>query len=265
MIDKSEKFSLLVRTGYAARGLVYILLGYLALSASGDASAGPAASFDMLQDVPLGSSVLYVTAIGLLAYAVYKLIAAVGDSEHHGSDAKGIAQRIGYFASGLAHTVLAWTAFQFAHGDKQSSAGDGSGQAASTLLAWDIGAAVLGLIGVGFMLGAAFQARSAFTAHFMRNVGAGAPTAVCWIGRIGHAARAVVFLVMGWSLIRSAWLHSGAEVKGLGGALMILSENGTLYTIVALGLVMFGVFSLIVARFRIIPDVERGDLKPSFH
>jgi len=264
MGDKSEKFSLLVRLGYAARGLVYVLFGYLALSAACDASAGPEASFDMLQDIPFGSAVLYVTAVGLLAYAVYKLIAAVGDLEHHGSDAKGIAQRIGYFASGLAHTVLAWTAFQFAHGDKQSSAGDGSGQAARTLLSWDLGAAVLGLIGIGFVLGAAFQARSAFTAHFMRTVGAGAPAAVCWIGRIGHAARAVVFVVMGWSLIRSAWLHSGAEVRGLGGALTSLRENGALYTIVALGLLMFGIFSLIVARFRIIPDVGRSDFKPSF-
>lgn len=262
MVDKSEKFTLLVRIGYAARGLVYILLGYLALSASGNASAGPEASFDMLQDVPLGSMVLYVASVGLLAYAIYKLIAAISDVERHGRDAKGIAQRIGYFASGLAHTVLAWTAFQFAHGDKHSPSGDGSGRAASTLLSWDVGAAFLGLIGIGFVLGAVFQARSAFTAHFMRTVGAGAPAAVCWIGRIGHAARAVVFFVMGWSLIRSAWLHSGAEVRGLGGALMSLRENGGLYTLVALGLLMFGIFSLIVARFRIIPDVQRRDLKP---
>lgn len=265
MVDKSEQFTLFVRIGYAARGLVYILLGYLALGSSGDASVGPEASFDMLQDVPLGSAVLYVTAFGLLAYAIYKLIAAGSDLEHHGADAKGIAQRIGYFASGLAHTVLAWTAFEFAHGNKQSSTGDSSNQAASTLLSWDSGAPVLGLIGLGFVVGAAFQARSALTAHFMRSIGAGAPAAVCWIGRVGHAARAVVFLVIGWSLIKSAWLHSDAEVRGLGDAVLSLRDSGALYTIVAVGLLMFGVFSLILARFRVIPDVERRDLKPSFH
>ncbi len=264
MVDKSEKFSMLVRIGYAARGLVYVLLGYLALSASGEASAGPEASFELLQDIPFGPAVLYVTAIGLLAYAVYKLIAAVGDVEHHGSEAKGVAQRVGYFASGVAHIILAWTAFQFAQGDKQSPSGDGSGQAANTLLSWDLGAAALGLIGIGFLLGAVFQARSAITAHFMRSVGAGAPSSVCWIGRIGHAARAVVFLIIGWSLIKSAWLNSGDGVKGLGSALTSLRESEALYMVVALGLLMFGVFSLIVARFRIIPDVERDDLKPSF-
>lgn len=263
MVDKSEKFNLLVRLGYAARGLVYILLGYLALTTAGSASGGPEASFDMLQEIPLGSAVLYVTAVGLMAYAIYKLIAAAGDVEHKGIDAKGIAQRVGYFASGLAHTLLAWTAFQFAHGDKRSPDGDGGGQAVSSLLSWDLGAAVLGLIGIALVIGAAFQARSAFTANFMRTVGANAPAAICWIGRIGHASRAVVFLVMGWSLIRSGWLHSGGAAKGFGGALMSLRENVALYTVVALGLLMFGVFSLIVARFRIIPDVNRRDLRPS--
>lgn len=265
MVDKSQQFSLLVRIGYAARGLVYILLGYLALSSAGDASAGAEASFDMLQEVPLGSVVLYVAAMGLLAYGIYKFIAAIGDVERHGADAKGVAHRVGYFASGVAHSVLAWTAFEFAHGDKQSSSGDRSDQVASTLLAWDVGAVVLGLIGLGFMLGAAFQARSAITATFMRTVGAGAPAAVCWIGRVGHAARAVVFLVIGWSLVKSAWFDDGAEARGLGGALMSVRDNGPLYLLVAVGLLMFGVFSVIGARFRIIPDLDRGDLKPSFH
>jgi len=264
MSDASEKFSMLVRLGYAARGLVYVLLGYLALSASGKAAAGPEASFNMLQDVPLGSAALYVVAVGLLAYAIYKFIAAIGDLERQGSDAKGIAQRTGYFASGLAHTVLAWTAYQFAHGDRKTSDGSGTNQAASTLLTWEIGAVALGIIGTGFLVAAFFQARSAITAHFMRTVGAGAPAAICWIGRVGHAARAIVFLVIGWSLVKSAWLDTGAEAKGLGTALMSLKEQGSLYTMVAIGLLMFGVFSLIVSRFRVIPNVKRDDLKPKF-
>ncbi len=164
----------------------------------------------------------------------------------------------------MAYTLLAWTALEFAQGDKQSSTGDGGNRAASQLLSWDAGAVVLGITGLGFLLVGVFQARAAFTAHFMRTVGAGAPAAVCWIGRVGHAARAIVFFVIGWSLIKSAWLNSGAEVRDLGNALMSMRDNGALYTAVAAGLLMFGVFSLILARFRIIPDVERADLKRSF-
>lgn len=264
MVDKSEKFHLLVRLGYASRGLVYILLGYLALSSTGKAAGGPQASFDFLQEIPFGTSVLYVVTIGLLAYAIYKFIAAMGDVERKGAEPKGIAQRIGYFASGLAHTTLAWTAFEFARGIKRASTGDGGDEAAATVLTWDLGSAVLGIVGLGFLLAAGFQARSAITAHFMRSVGAGAPASVCWLGRAGHGARAVVFAIIGWSLSRSAWFSNGAEVKGLGGALASLQDAGALYTVVAVGLLMFGVFSLIVARFRVIPHVDRDDLKPRF-
>ena len=263
MIDKSEKFTLLVQLGYAARGVVYILLGYLALGSTGNVSAGPQASMNFMQDVPLGGFVLALAAAGLLGYAIYKFIAAISDLERMGTNAKGIAHRVGYFCSGLAHTVLAWTAVQFARGDKQSATGDSSAQAASTLLTFEFGSVVLGLIGVGFVLTAIVQGKKAITADFMRSVGADAPGAVCWIGRCGHAARSIVFLLIGWSIIRSAWFHSGDEVKGLGAALMSLRDDGGLYTVVAIGLMLFGVFSLIVSRFLIIPDIDRSDLKPS--
>lgn len=263
MVNKSEKFSLLVRVGYAARGLVYALLGYLALSSTNGASAGPAASFDLIQDVPLGSLVLYGTALGLLSYALYRLIAAVGDIENQGSEPKGIATRIGYLASGIAHAGLAWTAFQFAQGDKHSTSAAGGKKAADTLLTMELGPIVLGVVGLALVASAIIQGRSAITADFMRRVGAGAPAVVGWAGRAGYAARAIVFLLIGWSLIKSAWFGDEAEVKGVGHALMSLRGEGIPYTLVAVGLLMFGVFSLIVARYRIIPEVQRSDLKPS--
>ena len=73
MVDKSEKFSWLVRVGYAARGLTYFLLGYLALGARAP-DEGNQAVFEMLQDVPGGTAILYVMAVGLLAYALFKFV-----------------------------------------------------------------------------------------------------------------------------------------------------------------------------------------------
>lgn len=263
MVDKSEKFSWLVRLGYAARGIVYLLLGYLALSTAGKAQDGQNAVFDLLQDVPLGKPLLYLVALGLLAYAAFKLIDAATDAENHGDDASGKAKRIGSGASGIAHLLLAYTAYQFATGDKQEAGGEAGGQqAASSILTWDLGSLALGIVGLGFVVGAAMQAKSAWNAGFMKRVGGGAPDYVKPIGRAGHAARAVVFVLIGWSLIKGAWLSQSSEVKGLGDALVTLSNMGLLYTLVALGLILFGLFSLIVARYRIIPDFERGSLKP---
>ncbi|TCJ37409.1 DUF1206 domain-containing protein [Parafrankia sp. BMG5.11] len=264
MVDKSEKFSWLVRLGYAARGVVYLLLGYLALSTAGKAQDGQSAVFDLIQDVPLGTPMLYLVAIGLLAYAAFKLIDAATDVERHGDDTKGKAKRVGSAASGIAHLVLAYTAFQFASGDKQQSAqgGGGSQDTASSLLTWDMGPFLLGLVGLGFLIGAAMQAKSAYTAGFMKHIGGGAPHYVKPIGQAGHAARAVVFALIGWSLMKAAWFSQSSEVKGLGEAITALSDNGIVYPLVALGLLLFGVFSLITARYRIIPDIHQGDLKP---
>lgn len=263
MVDKSEKFSWLVRLGYVARGLVYLLLGYLALSTAGKAREGQNAVFDLMQDVPAGTALLYVVALGLLAYAVFKGIDAASDLEHHGSDAKGKAKRIGSAASAVTHLVLAYTAYQFANGERQQAEGSTqTQQTAGSLLTWDMGPVLLGLVGVGFLIGAAMQAKSAYTAGFMKHIGGGAPSWVKPVGRAGHAARVVIFGLIGLSLVRAAWFSQASEVKGLGDALVGLSDSGIVYTLVAIGLVFFGVFSLMTARYRIVPDIQKGDLKP---
>jgi hypothetical protein len=262
MVDKSEKFRWLVRLGFAARGLVYLLIGVLALTAN-RGEAGPEGAFDLLQDAPLGAPILYAAALGLIGYALFRLASLLFDIENHGTGGKGVAHRVGHGASGVAHLALAWTAFQFAQGTKQSASDAGAREAAGSLLSFPFGSLALGVIGLGFLAAAVFQAKSALSAEFTREISGDAPAAVKTLGRIGYAARAVVFLVIGWSLVRSAWFGSTGEVKSLGEAVGSLAGNGTLYTVVAAGLLVFGLFSLLLARYRIVPDLERADLTPT--
>jgi hypothetical protein len=121
---------------------------------------------------------------------------------------------------------------------------------------------VLGLIGLGFIAAAAMQAKSAFTRSFMRHISSDAPELIEYLGRIGLFARAVVFAIIGWSLMRSAWFDSTSEVKTLGEAVNSLAGQGTLYTLVAAGLLVFGLFSLLLSRYRIVPDFDRADMRP---
>lgn len=265
MVDKSEKFSWLVRLGYAARGLTYFLLGYMALGTRIGEGEGNTAVLDMIQDVPLGVPLLYLMALGLVGYVIFKLASAIGDVQNRGTDTKGILKRIGDGASAVAYSILAYAALQFAQGDKQTANGGESQQTAGTVLDWTLGDLVVGLVGVGFIVGALMQAKSAATGSFMHRVSPRAPNAIEPIGRAGHAARAVVFAIIGWSLMQAAWLDSETQVKGLGDALLSLRESGTLYTLVAIGLMLFGVFSLVVSRYRIIPDFGAEGLKPSLH
>ena len=264
MVDKSEKFRWLVRLGYAARGLVYIVLGYLALTTASRAEGGGTAVFDTLHDVPLGTALLWLMAVGLLAYAIFKFLSAAADVQHHGTSAGGLAKRTGDAASAVAHAVLAFGAFQYASGsDAPPSGPSGGEQAAGMILAMPLGEALVGLVGLGFLAGAVMQARSALTGRFMARVSPAAPAAVRPVGRLGYAARAVVFVIVGWSLVQSAWLDSEAPVKDLGEAIGALhGGGGPLYTAVALGLLLFGLFSLVVSRYRIIPDLHASDLKP---
>lgn len=265
-IDKSQNFITLVRVGYAARGLTYILLGILALGTSGKAVDGAKGVFDYLQEVPLGTPLLWIVALGLLAYGLFKLLSGAANLQHRDSDAMGVAQRIGEIASGVTHLFLAYAAYKFATGEQTSSASSGGTQAmAEPVLDFSLGPVLIGLIGLGLLVAAGMQAKQAVTCDFMKHIASRAPQAVEAVGRAGHAARAVVFAIVGWSLLQGAWFSSESEVKGLGEALLSLRDNGFVYTLVAIGLLLFGAFSLVTARYRIIPDFNRHEMKPSLH
>lgn len=266
MVDKSEKYRWLVRLGFAARGVVYLLLGYLFLASTGQSQAeqGARGVFNYLQEVPGGTPILYLCALGLVGYALYRLSSLLFDTENYGRDKMGIAQRLGHGASGLAHLVLAFTAFQFARGNQQSSGGGGAQQATNTIMSMEFGAIVIGILGLCFLGAALAQAKKAVTGDFMQRVSPRAPGFTKIVGHAGFAARTVVFAVIGWSFVQSAWLSSSSQIKTLGEAISSLRDNGVPFTLVAIGLLLFGVFSLVMARYRTVPDLGPEGVKPSF-
>lgn len=262
MADAPEKFSWLVRFGYASRGLVYLLLGWLALGTRPRVEAGNQAVFDMLQDLPFGPILLLALFVGLAAYVAFKLLALICDVEHHGCDARGWRHRLANLGGITGYSVVAFSALRFALGVKHAAGQSQTQETVHTALDWSLGKVAIGAVGIGFVIAAGAQARQAITGHFMHRVSS-APGWVEWLGRIGYAARAVVFAIVGWSLMRAAWWHHSSEAKGLGEALTSLRGSGALYTVVVAGLMTFGAFSLIVARYFIVPRVHREDLKPS--
>jgi hypothetical protein len=264
MADAPEKFSWLVRLGYAGRGVVYLLLGWLALSTRTRVEAGNQAVFDMVQEMPFGRLVLGVLVVGLAGYVAFKVLCLICDVEHRGSDAKGLRARIAGLGPIMGYSIVAYSALKFALGLKH---GVGESQTRTTVhsaLDWSLGSLAIGIVGVGFVIAAGAQVRQAATAHFMHRVSGRAPGWIEWIGRIGFAARAVVFAIVGWSLMRAAWWHHSTEAKGLGEALTSLRGSGALYTAVVVGLMLFGAFSLTVSAYLIIPRIEKHDLKPAF-
>ena len=245
------------KAGFLARAIVYILLGWIALQARHRADEGQNAVFDALRDSPGGSILIIATAIGLFAYGLYRLATAFFDLDRKGRDMQGLGKRMGALISGIAHSLLGYTALQFLSDLKKSSPTDErSHEAAQGLMNLPLGGLLVAAVGGYFVLIAWSQAKKAWTASFMEEIAADAPSFTCTLGRVGHFARAMVFLVIGWSFIRSAWLEDEDKAFAIGGALASLRESGWLYLIVAGGLLMFGLFSLILARYRIVPRID---------
>ncbi len=264
MVDKSEKFNWLVRVGYFSRAILYSVLGLIALTSAGKIAEGTNGIFRAIEDFPAGTLILWLMVVGLFAYALFRFCSTFFDIENQGSDTKGWAKRIGHAGSGIGHLALAYSAYKFA-GSESSGSGDGTQEAVSGVLSMDFGGTILGLLGVAFFLTALFQFKKGYTGEFMHRISAQAPDATRMIGGIGYAARGVVYGVIGWSLFKAGFMSAGAEqVKTLGDAVASLAGEGIVFTLTAIGLLLFGLFSLVLARYRIIPDLGADGRVPKF-
>lgn len=263
MGSKSDKFSTLVRVGYFSRAILYSVLGLIALTSASQISRGTNGIFDAIEEFPLGSAILWLMVIGLLAYALFRFASTVFDIENQGSDTKGWALRIGHAGSAIGHLALAFSAYKFATTGADN--GGGAQDAASGILSMEFGGVVLGILGIAFFATAFFQAKKALTGSFMYRISSSAPSQTRLIGGIGYLARAVVFVIIGWSLFKAGFMEAGtSQIKTLGDAVAALAGEGIAFTLVAIGILAFGLFSLVLARYRIIPDMGLNGRIPKF-
>ena len=266
MVDKSEKFNWFVRVGYFSRAILYTVLGLIALTSASKIAEGTNGIFRAIEDFPLGTVILWIMVIGLIAYALFRFCSLFFDIENNGSDAKGWGKRIGHAGSGIAHLALAYSAYRFATSDGGGSGGGGGAQeAASGVLGFEFGGIVLGLLGIALFVAAFHQAKKGITGSFMHRISGQAPDFTRWLGGAGFLARAVVYIVIGWSLFQAGFMSAGSDqIKTLGDAVASLAGDGIVFTLTALGLLLFGIFSLILARYRIIPDLDSDAGVPKF-
>ena len=263
MAEVSASLNPLIRIGYLSRAVLYVLLGIIALTGAKSVADGTDGIFRTIETAPLGKALLGILAVGLIAYALFRLASLFFDIENNGSDAKGWAKRIGHGASALGHFALAWTAWKFISAGE--SGGDGTSEATAGVLSAEFGGVVIGLFGIAFFAAAASQAIKGFIGSFMERIAPDAPGATRAIGGAGYIARAVVFAVIGWSLIEAGFLSRGAQnVKTLGEAVASLAGTGWLFTLIAIGLLLFGLFSAVLARWRIIPEMSAHGHVPEF-
>lgn len=243
-------FEMFTRIGFAARGVMYFLIGYFALR-WGQAEEGTQVLGHLAEGI--GKALLALMAIGFAAYGVWRVSEALIDSEGHGSDAKGRLVRTGGVVSGLTHLGLAFVSAKLAFGSPAGQ-GDGTEAGAATALALPGGMLLVTIAGAALIAAGVWQVLKGVRGEFLRHLehGAAGRPWVKWLGRGGYIARGIVFLLMGWFLLGAGIDADPGKAGGMSDALTSLPDGLSLA--VALGLVLFGLFSFVEAVYRRIND-----------
>jgi len=256
----NPQLELLERLGYVVRGVLYVVMGFLAFRIATAQPGGTATdlsgSLVWLIGNPFGKLVLIVTIIGLAAYSLWGFIRAIYDPLHRGRDTKGIAARIGFLTSAFSYAAIAFFALQILAGQGASSH-DSTQKTVSSLLTNPAGGfitIVLGIIAIGIGIG---QFIEAYRATFKNDLKAGEMSKAerdiaIGLGRFGMAARGVTFLVIGFFLVQAGINHDPAKATGFGGAFLFLLAQPyghLLVGVIALGFVALGLHSFACARW----------------
>jgi hypothetical protein len=253
----------IMRLGFFVRGLVYGLVGLLAIQVALGARGGKITeqqgAIAAIGAQPFGRVLLILILVGLAGYALWGIIRAWLDPLHKGSDAKGIVYRIGYLASAVSYGALmipTWNAIQHKAGAAQSGGTSNSTQrTVGSLLTKSWGPWVVGLVGLVILGSGIGQIATGLKAKFEMTFDPYklSPDQRKWatrLGRIGYVARGIVFSIMGILLIQAARLSDPMKARGIDGALLELARQpyGTLLlAIVAAGLIAFGAYSMLGA------------------
>jgi hypothetical protein len=255
----SKPFELFARTGFAARALVYGLLGFLVIELARGHSGTPANQKGALQTVahqPFGTVLLLLVAIGLAAYAIWAVFRAVLGHGPEGTDSD--FDRVSRAASAIVYIALCGLAVELLlSGGNGGSSGSPKGPTAG-VLGWPGGPVLVGIAGavlIGIALYQAFQgvSRRYLDDSKTEEMGPRMKTWVSVVGTVGYLARAAIFLLIGALVIKAAVDFNPNDAVGLDGALGRLQHEPYgpyLLGAVAAGFFAFAVFSLSEARYR---------------
>lgn len=256
--DHHDAITFFARMGYAARGIVYLLVGGLATLAvfgQGGQTEGSEGALQWVLGAPLGSVLLGVIAVGLLGYSMWRSIQAAKDPDNHGTDVKGLAIRASLLVSAVTHILLAFFAAKliFTFGD---SSGDGGSQGtADWLMSLPFGRWLVG--GVGLVLIAAGVAhaikgwKTKFDKYF--DMPARKQSWAYPVCRFGLAVRGLVFVIIGGFFLLAAYQVNPEKAGGTAEMFTTLREQPFgpwLLAFVAIGLFAFGAYSVLEAVYR---------------
>jgi Domain of Unknown Function (DUF1206) len=255
--SRSPVAHFLARAGLTARGVIYILVGWVAvLVALGRSSreADQSGALESLVGKPYGLISLWLLGIGFAAYALWRLSeAAFGVT----GERPGAGPRLKSLARAVIYAGLAYLTFTVIAGKARSQAGR-QVDITATAMQHPAGRVLVGIVGLIVVVCGIVLIVEGVRKKFMKNLQTARMSArvrrvVKWLGMIGTTARGVVFALVGVLVIVAAVTHKAAESGGIDKALRTLRDQPfgeVLMLLAALGLLVFGVYGLCEARWR---------------
>jgi len=257
-VARSSGFEWLARAGFVARGLIYGIIGILAIKlaiGAGGKTTNQEGALATVARQPFGKVLLILIAIGLGGYALWRLLRAL--LRHGPEDSDTAFERVAAFASGIVYAGLCAVAVQILLG----SGGGNSGNATKTtagVFGWPAGTWLVGIAGAVLIGVGLFQGYRGISQDFLKDskteeMGPRVRKWIEWIGTFGHLSRMVVFGLVGVFLIKAAIDYNPNQAVGLDGALAKLanaSYGPFLLGVVAAGLIAFGIYSISDGRYR---------------
>jgi hypothetical protein len=253
----SRMFEWLARAGLVARGAVYAVIGILAVKLAlgdGGKTTNQNGALETIAKQPFGKVLLILVAVGLAGYAIWRLVrAAVGHGPESSDDTK---DRVGGVSSGITYGALCVTAVSILIG---SGGGSGSpDKATGGVLDWPAGQALVVIAGLIIVAVGLEQGYRGIKKKFLEKsktekMSESAQRGFTAVGVFGHLARMVVFVLIGYFLIRAAIDYNPDKAVSLDGALTALGQASYgpfLLGVVAAGLIGFAAYSIADARYR---------------
>ena len=255
----SQAVRLLARTGLAARGIMYVIVGWIAVEIAFGRSRQQADRTGALHSIgstPVGGVLLWLLVIGFIGMALWQLSEALYGAP--GSGGRQVSYKLAALARAAVYGVIAYGVLKYALGEGSPQSSDTqSVDLTATLLRHPGGRALVVVIGLAFIGGGLYLAYQAWRKKFRRDLELGRMRArtrhvVEWLGEFGGIARGVVFVTAGIFLVVAAVDAQPQQAKGLDSSLRALAAlpfGRWLLVLVAIGLITFGLFSCCQAKW----------------
>jgi len=249
----------LTRLGYGIKGLIYITIGLLAIQGAlgqGKTPADQLGAIRTFSKLPFAQVLLWVVLIGLVSYSLWGVIRAVMDPFHKGTDTDGLLARGGYLISAATYASFVLPTYQLITGGR-SGFGSNQPHVVAQIMSLPMGRYIIGAVGVAAIAAGLYQIYLGVESKFEKQFKTYALNAEQYriaiqIGRFGTIARGVVFAIAGFFFWLAAYYASPSRAQGIDGALNYLDKQPYglwLMGIVAVGLIAFGIYSLMTGAW----------------